>query len=164
MGEKAEDYLANIDFFLGISLTIRFIYSKQKTLFMIKNLLLISFVTLLISFKVLGQGTTQQNITFQVIPNKTIGDGNFTLVASAESNLPVTFTVLSGTGIASVSGDTVTLSNTQAGTVTIQADQAGNINFAPAPSVLRSFTVAKKSNVITFASIVTKHSVTVILH
>jgi len=79
-----------------------------------------------------------QSIVFPAIPNQVVGNPAFALTASASSKLAVTYTVISGP--AKVSGSTVTV--TGAGTVVIQAAQAGNSGFAPAPSVSVSFTVA----------------------
>ena len=55
------------------------------------------------------------------------------------------------TPVCTVSGVTVTI--VAAGTCTIQASQAGNATFAPAPSVSRSFTVSKANQTITFAAL-----------
>ena len=78
-----------------------------------------------------------QTITFAALPNRLLGDAPFALTATASSGLPVTFTVVSGP--ATVAG--TTLDMTGAGTVTVEADQAGNANFAAAPAVSHSFTV-----------------------
>ncbi|WP_298214713.1 fibronectin type III domain-containing protein [Acidovorax sp.] len=60
--------------------------------------------------------------------------------ASSTSGLTVTFTS-STTGVCTItSGGTLTF--VTAGTCTINADQAGNSNFLPAPQVSRSFTVS----------------------
>jgi hypothetical protein len=48
-----------------------------------------------------------------------------------------------------VNGATIALLS--AGTCTVQADQAGNASYNPAPSVSRSFTVSKASQTISFA-------------
>ena len=79
-----------------------------------------------------------QTITFAAIPNKAITDAAFTISATASSGLPVTKTVLSGP--ATIVGNTVTLTGL-AGTVVIQATQAGNPAYYAAPSVTQSFTV-----------------------
>lgn len=78
-----------------------------------------------------------QTIRFPGIPNHTLGDAPFTLNALASSQLPVTYTVVSG--LAAITGNTVTLAG--AGSVTIQADQAGNAVFAAATPVQQTFTV-----------------------
>jgi hypothetical protein len=79
-----------------------------------------------------------QTITFPSIPNHTLGDAPFTLSATASSGLAVTYSVISGP--ATVSASTVTL--TGAGTVVIQAAQAGNTTYAAATSVTQTFTVS----------------------
>ena len=90
-----------------------------------------------------------QTITFTQPANHTFGDPQFFLSASASSGLVVTFSVVSGPAV--LSGNGVTL--TGAGTVTIQADQAGNANFGAAPSVIKTFTVAKENQTITFGAL-----------
>src|SRR5581483_2614111 len=81
---------------------------------------------------------SNQTITFNAIANHTYGDAAFGLSATASSGLPVTFSVASGP--ATVSGSTLTL--TGAGTVVVNADQAGNAFNNAAPTVARSFTVS----------------------
>ncbi len=78
-----------------------------------------------------------QTITFPAIPGHVVGDAPFTLSATASSGLAVTYTVTSGP--ATLSGNTVTL--TGAGTVVIQATQAGNASYAAATSISQSFIV-----------------------
>jgi hypothetical protein len=78
-----------------------------------------------------------QAITFAPLPDKVIGDPAFTVVATATSSLPVTFMA---NGDCSVAGNTVTL--VKAGSCTVTAQQAGNINYAAAPDVPRTFTIA----------------------
>jgi sugar lactone lactonase YvrE len=99
--------------------------------------------------------TAVQTITFPAIPNHTFGDAPFTLSATASSNLAVSYNVTSGP--ATVAGNTVTL--TGAGTVTIQASQAGNATYAAATPVSQSFTVSQESQTITFPAI-PNHTVT----
>lgn len=115
-------------------------------------LIFLSFIQTL----VFGQGTTIQTISFTSIPNKTTTSPAFTISATAQSGLPVSFAVTSGGTIASVSGNTVTLSGS-AGTVTIQATQAGDANFAAATPVSKTFTVSKVSQSISFNTIPTKY-------
>jgi len=79
-----------------------------------------------------------QTISFSSIPNKLTTDGPFTIFASASSGLAVTFNIVSGP--ASISGNTITL-NGNTGTVTVQANQPGNGDYDPAPTVTRSFNV-----------------------
>ncbi|NLR59164.1 hypothetical protein HGH93_13700, partial [Chitinophaga polysaccharea] len=80
-----------------------------------------------------------QTITFNALSNKTYGDADFTLNASSNSGLGISYTVVSGP--ATISGNTVTI--TGAGNVIIAADQAGDTRYQAAPQVTQSFTVAK---------------------
>jgi parallel beta-helix repeat protein len=97
-----------------------------------------------------------QAITFAALANKTFGDADFTVSASAESGLPVTFTSAT-TGVCTVSGangETVTI--LAAGTCTIQANQAGGeasgTTYGPAPTVSQSFTVALATSLVVSTS------------
>jgi multisubunit Na+/H+ antiporter MnhF subunit len=99
-------------------------------------------------------GTTKQaqTITFPTITNRTVGDAPFTLNATSSSGLTVSYRVVSGP--ASVSGNTVTING--AGEVVIEASQAGNSSFHPAPVVNQSFmvnSIAKQSQAITFPTL-----------
>jgi len=78
-----------------------------------------------------------QTISFTAPGNKTFGAAPFSLTATATSGLPVSFSIASGP--ATFSGGKVAL--TGKGTVKIDANQAGNANYLPAPTVSRSFTV-----------------------
>lgn len=84
-----------------------------------------------------------QTITFAgtELTGKTFGDAPFPLSATASSTLPVSF-VSSDTAVATISGNLVTILS--AGNTTITAKQAGDSNFAAAPDVPRTLTVAKK--------------------
>lgn len=62
-----------------------------------------------------------------------------TLYASASSQLPVTFSCLTADTAEIINGNSLTLK--KAGTVTIQATQAGNGTYLPAASVSQSFTI-----------------------
>ena len=86
-----------------------------------------------------GTGMPQQSqtITFPNPGTQTYGVAPITLTATATSGLPVSYTVLSGPAV--VSGSVLTI--TGAGTVTVQANQAGNAQWLPAPPVNDSFTV-----------------------
>jgi Domain of unknown function (DUF1929)/GEVED domain/HYR domain len=88
---------------------------------------------------VVNPGLTAQSISFPAVADRAVGSVPFVLGASATSGLPVSYRVVSGP--AGVAGSTVTLSGA-AGTVTIEATQAGNGQFQPAPPVQRSFTVS----------------------
>ncbi|RYY25796.1 MAG: hypothetical protein EOP41_04980, partial [Sphingobacteriaceae bacterium] len=78
-----------------------------------------------------------QTITFNTISTKTAGDAPFTLSATASSGLAVSYKVTSGP--ATVSGNTLTI--TGAGTVLVEASQAGNASFSEAKTVSQSFAV-----------------------
>ena len=97
-----------------------------------------------------------QTITFNPLSDKLVSDPPFAISATTSSGLPVSFASLSPT-ICTVSGNTVTLITT--GTCTIQAGQAGNGNFNPAPPVAQSFAVKssqKSDQMITFGKPVDK--------
>ncbi|MEM7737125.1 MAG: MBG domain-containing protein, partial [Deinococcota bacterium] len=82
-----------------------------------------------------------QSITFDPLANRTLGDADFNISATADSGLAVTFTSAT-TGVCTVSGtngETITI--VAAGTCTINADQAGDATYAVAPQVQQSFTV-----------------------
>ncbi len=78
-----------------------------------------------------------QTITFASLPNKALGEPAFAVTATASSGLPVSFSIVSGP--ATISANTVTLTNT--GAVVVRASQAGNLNYNAAPDVNQSFTV-----------------------
>src|SRR5262249_20291398 len=77
-----------------------------------------------------------QTITFAPLADKTFGDPDFTVTATASSGLPVSF---SASGNCTLTGATVHL--TSAGSCTITASQAGNANYSAAANVSRSFTI-----------------------
>jgi probable HAF family extracellular repeat protein len=78
-----------------------------------------------------------QTVTFDPIANKIYGNAPFTVSATASSNLPVTFSVVSGP--ATISGNAVTISG--AGSVTLRATQAGDSTYDSATAD-QTFTVA----------------------
>jgi hypothetical protein len=92
-----------------------------------------------------------QTITFGALANKTYGDPDFSVSATASSGLPAS---LAASGNCTVSGATVHL--TGAGSCTITASQAGNVNYNPAPDVSQSFTIAKAGQTITFGPLANK--------
>jgi hypothetical protein len=91
-----------------------------------------------------------QTITFAAIADRTLAQAALTLNATASSGLPVSYTDTTP-GVCSLNGTTVTLLTV--GTCTIQADQAGDLLYTPAPAVIRSFSVTKASQTITFAAL-----------
>jgi len=72
-----------------------------------------------------------QTITFNAIPAQKVG-ASLTVSATASSGLPVTFSLVPN-GNCSISGNTVTFLN--AGNCGVIANQAGNSNYGPAPTV-----------------------------
>ena len=77
-----------------------------------------------------------QTITFGALADKTYGDADFTVSATASSGLPVSFTA---SGAGTVSGNTVHI--TGVGSCTITAQQTGDGNYNAAPDVSQTFTV-----------------------
>ncbi|NOU59346.1 hypothetical protein ELS83_05915, partial [Marinifilum sp. JC070] len=93
-----------------------------------------------------------QAITFAEITDKTYGDAAFELTASASSELAVSFELVSGP--ATLTGNELTI--TGAGSVSVKAIQLGDDNYAAAEEVVRTFTVNKAAQAITFAEIADK--------
>ncbi|MFT7033854.1 MAG: hypothetical protein ACJA2S_002363 [Cyclobacteriaceae bacterium] len=92
-----------------------------------------------------------QTITFEMIADKTFGDESFEITASASTQLPVVFSIVSGPvtlsdGIVSITG---------AGDVTIRASQAGDATFASA-QLDRTFNIEKANQVLTIEPIAEK--------
>ena len=88
-----------------------------------------------------------QSITFDPLADKTYGDVPFTISASADSGLDVTFASAT-TGVCTVSKTTpnnAEVTILAAGTCTINADQSGGtskgVTYAPATSVQQSFNI-----------------------
>jgi len=86
-----------------------------------------------------------QTITFAELAGKMLGDADFTVVATASSNLPVSLTA---SGTCTISGTTVHL--TGAGECSITAHQSGNTSYRPAAEVSRTFSIAKGSATLVF--------------
>ncbi|MEQ8581687.1 MAG: MBG domain-containing protein [Marinoscillum sp.] len=80
-----------------------------------------------------------QTISFEAIADKTYGDAPFEITVSASSGLPVELTFVTGEDLISISESEITVLG--AGPVTIQADQAGDSEYAAAVSVQRSFEI-----------------------
>src|SRR6266545_1580328 len=79
-----------------------------------------------------------QEITFDPLEHKAYGDPDFTVSATADSKLPVSFTA---TGKCSVRNARVHL--TGPGTCTLTASQGGNANWNAAEDVSQKFTIAR---------------------
>jgi hypothetical protein len=92
-----------------------------------------------------------QTITFGALADKTFGDPDFAVSASASSGLAVSF---AASGSCTVSGSQVHL--TGAGSCTITASQAGDANYNAAPDAARTFAIAKASQTITFGALTNK--------
>lgn len=87
-----------------------------------------------------------QTITFGSLSNQVFGTAPFALSASASSGLAVSFASTTS-NVCTVSGTTATL--VAVGTCTVQATQAGNINYAAATPVNQSFQVTAASFTLT---------------
>ncbi len=93
---------------------------------------------------------TAQIIGFDIIADKLTTDIPFDVMATASSGLPVSFDIVSGP--ATVSGNTITLDGV-AGTVVVQATQAGDDTYAAAIAVDQSFEVTLTPQTIDFEMI-----------
>lgn len=90
-----------------------------------------------------------QSITFNALGTKNQNDPDFTLVATASSGLPVTFSSQTPS-VCTVNVNAVTL--VSSGLCTIAANQAGNASYLAATQVTQSFTV-KAYQAITFDTV-----------
>jgi hypothetical protein len=93
-----------------------------------------------------------QTITFASVPSKFVGSGPFTVAPSSTSNLTVALSS-SNTAVATVSG--FSISPIGAGTTTISATQAGNVNYLAAATVTQvlTATTAPIAQTIAFAAL-----------
>ena len=93
-----------------------------------------------------------QTITFASVPSKFVGSGPFTVAPSSTSNLTVALSS-SNTAVATVSG--FSISPIGAGTTTISATQAGDVNYLAAATVtqLLTATTAPIAQTIAFAAL-----------
>ncbi len=89
-----------------------------------------------------------QTITFASPGNVT--PGTYTLIATASSGLPITFTS-NTTSICTVAGSVLTAAGP--GTCFIAASQPGNTTYTPAANVVQDFFVAPSSQTINFGAI-----------
>ena len=78
-----------------------------------------------------------------------MGGATYTVSATATSGLAVAFSV-DAAGVCTVAGSTVSFIGV--GTCVIDADQAGDASFLPAPQVQQSFTVGQGAQTISFTS------------
>jgi PASTA domain len=79
-----------------------------------------------------------------LLANRTYGDPDFNVSATASSGLTVSF---AASGNCTIGGTTVHI--TGAGSCTVTASQAGDSTYNAAPNVSRSFTIAKANQTIT---------------
>lgn len=98
------------------------------------------------SFNVSNPDKLSQTITFATITDKVYNE-TFSLQASSTSELPISYSVVSGP--VSLDGNTVTI--TGVGTATIRASQDGDDTYNAAESVDQTFTIFKADQSITFA-------------
>ncbi|MBC2601406.1 hypothetical protein [Puniceicoccus vermicola] len=77
-------------------------------------------------------------ISIPLVARTYIGDNDS---PASSADYPISFTVVEGADIASISGSTLTLNGTS-GTVKVQATQGGNVNVFAADPVEQSFTVS----------------------
>jgi hypothetical protein len=89
-----------------------------------------------------------QTIGFSAPADKTYGDPDFPVSATASSGLPVG---LASSGTCTISGQTVHI--TGAGSCSITASQSGNGTYAAAADVGRAFTIGKAAQTIAFAAL-----------
>ena len=84
-------------------------------------------------------GQASQTITFGPLSSRVLGEPAFTVSATTNAGLPVTF---EASGSCTVAGDQVSL--VAEGTCTITASQAGNVNFLAATAVSQSFNISPR--------------------
>jgi hypothetical protein len=102
-----------------------------------------------LTFYIAGPGSnTPQTISFPAPASPVnLGAAPITLLATATSSLPVTFTV---TGPATLTGNT--LQFTGAGTVVVTASQVGNNSYTAAPPVSRTVVVSQATPTVSLSS------------
>jgi YVTN family beta-propeller protein len=86
----------------------------------------------------LAVSRSTQTITFGPLANKTYGDPDFTISATASSGLPINFATL---GECILLGNSVHITGTDSCSIT--ARQFGNAQYEAAPEVTRTFAIAK---------------------
>ncbi len=91
-----------------------------------------------------------QTITFDPLPDKTYGDPDFVLSASASSGLPVSYTS-ENTFVATIVNDQIHIVG--AGSSIITASQPGDETFNPADDVQQLLTVNKLEETIIFSAV-----------
>jgi hypothetical protein len=103
------------------------------------------------TFSIASPQKANQTITFGTLPSKTYGDADFAVSASASSSLTVFF---GASGSCTVDGSMVHI--TAAGSCTVTASQLGDVNYNAAAPVSQTFSIAKRSQTITFGGLLGK--------
>jgi hypothetical protein len=94
-----------------------------------------------------------QTINFGTTEDKSFGDADFEITATATSGLAVVLAVVSGPCTLSSTSSPANVHIGGAGTCNIQASQGGNDDYQPAPDEERSFAINKANQTIDFAAI-----------
>ncbi len=81
-----------------------------------------------------------QNISFGSLPNTSFGVAPFTVSATADSGLPVSFSATGNCSSDGANGATITVTGT--GSCTVTASQAGNGDYNPATPLQQTFTIS----------------------
>jgi uncharacterized protein YodC (DUF2158 family) len=116
--------------------------------YVIKNAAGSSTATVTIS---VGKGNQTITFTSTAPAAAKVGGPTYNVTATASSGLTVAFTIdASAASVCSISGSTVSFIGV--GTCVIDANQAGDANYNPAPQVQQSFAVAKGDQTINFTS------------
>ncbi len=97
-----------------------------------------------------------QTLTFGALANKTLAQSPVDAGATASSGLAVSFTTTTPSVCTSGGTDGATITLATAGICTVQANQAGDAIYRPAPAVDQSFKVSKASQTITFGALANK--------
>ena len=110
----------------------------------------VSYVSLPNDYTV-NQATQTVSFTTATPSSAYFGGPSYTPTATASSGLPTVLTVdAASASVCSINGDAVSF--TSAGTCIVDANQAGNTNYAAAPQVQQSFTVSPASQTVSFTS------------
>ena len=86
-----------------------------------------------------------QTIAFAPLPDRTLGDPPFSVIATTSSGLPASF---AASGNCTIAAGIVT--PTSGGSCTVTASQGGGADYEPAPDVSRVFAIARAGQTITF--------------
>jgi hypothetical protein len=111
-------------------------------------------VTADLSFEVVD--LIDQVVTFSGVEDKTFGDSDFEIVGTADSNLPISFSVVSGNvTLVETSANSATISIVGAGAAVIRVSNVGDEIYAPYEEDL-VINVSKANQVITIEEVSTK--------